>query len=37
MADFVKNKKRFIVKFEIVLMENPCYLVNDFINYNGTL
>jgi hypothetical protein len=35
--DLVQNKKKFIRKIKSVLMEQSCYLVNDFLDSCGAL
>jgi len=37
VADLVQNKKKFIGKLKSVLIEQSSYLVNNFLDYCGTL
>jgi hypothetical protein len=37
IADLVQNKKKFIGKLKSVLIEQSSYLVNNFLDYCGTL
>jgi len=37
ITDLVQNKKKFIGKLKSVLLEQSSYLVNNFLDYCGTL